>query len=53
MTTLQELILEGWDRVSQDWINRQIDSIPIRLQEVIDREGKLSTTEAISKPRKK
>ena len=51
--TLQELILEGWDGVSQEWINRRIDSMPTRLQEVIDREGKLSTTEAISKPKKK
>jgi hypothetical protein len=45
--TLMELILEGWDRITQDWINRRIDSMPARLQEVINREGKLSTIEAV------
>jgi hypothetical protein len=39
--TLTELILEGWAGITQDWINRRIDSMPLRLQEVIEREGKL------------
>ena len=47
--TLGNLILEGWDGISQDWINRRIDSMPARLKEVIDREGKLSTVETINK----
>ncbi len=45
--TLKELMLEGWAATSMYWINRRINSMPLRLQEVIDREGKLSTVEAV------
>ena len=44
--TLQELIIEGWAGILQEWINRHIDSIPLQLQEVIDRGGGLSTVES-------
>jgi hypothetical protein len=39
----KELIQEGWDeKVSQEAINRLIDSIPARLQAVLEAEGKMT-----------
>ena len=34
--TLKELIRAGWDRVSQEFINERVRSMPERLQSVIN-----------------
>lgn len=40
--TTKELIFEGWDRVSQDFINEKCRSMAKRLRDVIDGEGKMT-----------
>jgi hypothetical protein len=40
-STTKELILEGWGRVSQDFINDKVISMPQRLREVIERKGQM------------
>lgn len=40
--TLKELAEEGWKELSQETINRWIDSMPERLQHVIDMKGKMT-----------
>lgn len=40
--TTKELINEGWDLVTQDFINEKVLSMPARLQQVIDLEGKMT-----------
>ena len=40
--TLKELILEGWEQVSQEFINERVLSMPRRLQDVIDSGGKMT-----------
>jgi hypothetical protein len=51
--TLKEPIQEGWDGIIQEWINRRIDSMPVRLKQVIEREGKLCTIEVLPRPHEK
>ena len=41
-TTTKELILEGWEQVTQEFINARILEMPKRLQAVIDAGGKMS-----------
>jgi hypothetical protein len=38
----RELAHEGWDRVSAEFINNRIDSMPQRLQDCIDMEGRMT-----------
>jgi hypothetical protein len=38
----RELALEGWQKVSQHFINEQVDTMPRRLQDCIDLEGQLT-----------
>jgi hypothetical protein len=38
----QELAKEGWDKVSHDFINKWVDSMPQRLREVIEMDGKMT-----------
>jgi hypothetical protein len=38
----RELALEGWQKVSQHFINKQVDTMPRRLQDCIDVEGQLT-----------
>jgi hypothetical protein len=38
--TIKELVLEGWKELDQEIINKWVDSIPERLQKVIDYKGK-------------
>lgn len=40
--SLMELAGEGWSKVTQDFINKQILSMPQRLQDVIDSGGKMT-----------
>lgn len=40
--TTKELIIEGWGQVSQEYINRQVESMPQRLRDVINSGGKLT-----------
>lgn len=40
--TIKEWIFEGWDRLSQDFINEKYRSMPKRLRDVIDGEGKMT-----------
>ncbi len=40
--TTRELIVEGWAEVSQDFINRQVELMPQRLNDVIKNNGKLT-----------
>lgn len=44
--TLQELIKEGWEKITQRWINKRVNSMPKRLREVDQRDGQLATAEA-------
>jgi hypothetical protein len=41
-STTKELILEGWEQVSQEFINKQIDSMPERYRAVIEGAGKMT-----------
>jgi hypothetical protein len=34
-----KLALEGWEGITQDWINARIETIPKRLQDVVDAGG--------------
>jgi hypothetical protein len=34
--------MEGWQRVSQDFINMRINSMPQRLQDCIEMEGRMT-----------
>ncbi|KAH8731708.1 hypothetical protein GQ44DRAFT_697913 [Phaeosphaeriaceae sp. PMI808] len=39
----RELAIEGWnERVTQDFINKRVDSMPERLQEVRDMDGRMT-----------
>ncbi|KAF1939052.1 hypothetical protein EJ02DRAFT_382546 [Clathrospora elynae] len=38
----RELALEGWQKVSQHFINEQVDSMPRRLQDVVDLDGQMT-----------
>jgi hypothetical protein len=38
----RELALEGWDKVSQDFINTRIETMPQRLQDCIDMDGQMT-----------
>jgi hypothetical protein len=38
----KELIFEGWEKFSQHYINERVDTMPARLQAVIDGEGKMT-----------
>lgn len=38
----KELILEGWDNVSIPFINKKVESMPARLQAVIDGQGAMT-----------
>jgi hypothetical protein len=40
--TTRELIIEGWERVSQRFIDEKVDSMPKRLHAVIDGDGKMT-----------
>ena len=40
--TTKELIYEGWERVSQDFINERVLSMPQRLRDVIAAEGRMT-----------
>jgi hypothetical protein len=40
LDTLRDLIEEGWEQLSQETINRWVESIPQRLHDVIKMEGK-------------
>jgi len=35
-----ELLREGWEQVTKEFINTQVDSMPQRLWDVIEGEGK-------------
>lgn len=37
-----ELIVEGWERVSQQFINERVDSMPVRLKAVIEGDGQMT-----------
>ena len=39
--TIWELALEGWEKLSQETINKWVISMPQRLQDVINRKGQL------------
>ncbi|KAF1941731.1 hypothetical protein EJ02DRAFT_491042 [Clathrospora elynae] len=38
----RELALEGWDKISQSFINKRVESMPQRLQDCIDIEGRMT-----------
>jgi hypothetical protein len=38
----RELALEGWEKVSQDFINDRINSMPQRIQDCIGLEGQMT-----------
>jgi hypothetical protein len=38
----RELALEGWEKISQDFINKQVNSMPQRLQDCIDMDGQMT-----------
>jgi hypothetical protein len=38
----QQLAKEGWDKFSHDFINKRVDSMPQRLREVIEMDGKMT-----------
>lgn len=40
--TLEELIREGWARVSQEFINSKVDEMPNRLRDVINGHGDMT-----------
>ncbi|KAL9077424.1 MAG: hypothetical protein Q9161_000269 [Pseudevernia consocians] len=37
--SLMDILPEGWDQVSQEWINKLVESMPKRLQDVIRLKG--------------
>ena len=41
-STWEELIREGWARVSQEFINSKVDEMPERLQAVLDSHGNMT-----------
>ena len=40
--SLKELLQEGWDAISQEFINEQIDSMPQRLHELQALKGRMT-----------
>jgi hypothetical protein len=38
----RKLAIEGWQKVSQRFINKQVDSMPCRLHDCIDLEGQMT-----------
>jgi hypothetical protein len=38
----RELALEGWDKTSQDFINKRVATMPQRLQDCIDMDGQMT-----------
>ena len=38
----RQLAYEGWDTIRQYWINKQVNTMPKRLQNVIDVEGRMT-----------
>ena len=40
--TAEELTVEGWDSVKQRYINRQVLSMPQRLREVVEVDGRMT-----------
>jgi hypothetical protein len=38
----RELALEGWDKISQSFINKMVERMPQRLQDCIDMEGQMT-----------
>ncbi|KAJ6260011.1 hypothetical protein Dda_2224 [Drechslerella dactyloides] len=38
----RELVIQGWDSLKQETINKWVDSMPARLQAVIDVDGKMT-----------
>ena len=45
---VDELAQEAWQAMPQDWMNRLFDSMPSRLQDVIDSGGQM----VVPRPRK-
>jgi hypothetical protein len=41
-STTRELIVEGWARVSQEFINEKVNSMPTRYRAVLEGEGKMT-----------
>lgn len=41
-STWEELIREGWARVSQEFINSKVDEMPERLEAVLDSHGDMT-----------
>ncbi len=41
-STLEELVREGWARVSQEFINSKVDEMPDKLQAVLDSHGDMT-----------
>jgi len=39
---MRAIIDEGWDHVKQPWINERINSMPERLQAVLDGHGAMT-----------
>jgi hypothetical protein len=37
-----QLATEGWEGITQSWINKRIDTMPQRLQDVIDMDGHMT-----------
>lgn len=40
--SLKELIVDGWERMSQEFINERVDQMPERLQAVINGKGAMT-----------
>jgi hypothetical protein len=38
----RELALEGWDKISQSFINERVEAMPKRLQDCIDMDGQMT-----------
>jgi hypothetical protein len=41
-TTTRELIVESWGRVSQEFINKKVNSMPNRYRAVLEGDGKMT-----------
>ena len=41
-STTKDLVVEGWDSISMDFINEKCSNMPRRLKDVIDLEGKMT-----------
>jgi hypothetical protein len=39
---LRELAMEGWAKLKQETINKWVDEMPQRLQDIIDSKGKMT-----------